>query len=153
MVLDTIDSRLAAGNSFNGVSANFFRIRPECQRHSVSNEKAAHMRGSFIGTGQKVSYHFFLPITQMQIFLNFSAFVAVFQWFFGLMIQLAEWVFWIPDSLRDNFHHSFHNIAHVTSYFRAKQRHCLPCWPAATACATEYKTDRSVCHSNFYLKT
>src|SRR5208282_4130966 len=64
------------------------------------------------------------------------------------MIQLTEWVFWIPDSLRDDFHHSFHNITHVTSYCGVWQRHNLPCWPRLTAYAAEYKTNRSVCHSN-----
>jgi hypothetical protein len=29
------------------------------------------------------------------------------------MIQLAEWMFWILNSLRDDFHHSFHNTTHV----------------------------------------
>ena len=53
----------------------------------------------------------------MQIFLDFSAFVAGFQRFFGLMIQFAEWMFWIPNGLRDDFHHSFHNITLVTELY------------------------------------
>jgi hypothetical protein len=62
------------------------------------------------------------------------------------MIQLAEWVFWIPDSLRDDFHHSFHNNscrAALNSAFN------LPCWLTANCLRSEYKTNCRVCHSNF----
>jgi hypothetical protein len=86
------------------------------KRQAVINEKAALARGSVNQFGQDFSCHFFLPITQMQILLYLSAFIPVFQWFFGLMIQLAEGMFWIADSLRYDFHHSFHNITHVTSF-------------------------------------
>ena len=51
----------------------------------------------------------------MQILLYFSAFVTIFEWFFGLMIQLAEWMFWILNSLRYYFHYSFHNTTHISS--------------------------------------
>lgn len=71
-------------------------------------KKAALMRGSFIHFVRKRLYHFLLPVSQMQILLHFSAFVAVFEWFLGLMIQFAKGMLWIPDSLRDDFHHSFH---------------------------------------------
>ena len=55
----------------------------------------------------------------MQILLYFSAFVTIFEWFFGLMIQLAEWMFWILYSLRYNFHYSFHNTTHIEPLFTA----------------------------------
>ena len=49
----------------------------------------------------------------MQILLHLSAFITVFEWFFGLMIQFAKGMLWIPDCLRDNFHHSFHSATLV----------------------------------------
>jgi hypothetical protein len=55
----------------------------------------------------------------MQILLDFSAFVAVFQRFFGLMIQFGEGMFRIPDDLRDDFHHSFHSTTLVVEFGRA----------------------------------
>jgi hypothetical protein len=48
-------------------------------RLPVTKEKAALARGSFIVDGQKfLRHYFFLPITQVQILLDFSAFVPVF---------------------------------------------------------------------------
>jgi hypothetical protein len=82
-------------------------------------EKAALVRGSFIHVGQVPLYQFLLPVTQVQIFPHFSAFVTVFQRFLGLMIQFAEWVFWIPNGFRDDFHHSFHNTTLVVELCRA----------------------------------
>ena len=52
---------------------------------------------------------FGLPVVEMKIFLDFSAFVSVFQRLFGLMFHFAERVAVITDDLSDGFHHFFHN--------------------------------------------
>jgi len=76
------------------------------------------MRGSFKLVGLKYSRHFFLPVAQMQVFLDLSAFVAVFKGFFGLMIQFAKGMLGIPYCLRYDFHHSFHNTTFVAEFLQ-----------------------------------
>jgi hypothetical protein len=65
------------------------------------------------------------------------------------MIQLAEWVFWIPDSLRYDFHHSFHNITHLTSCCGVGSAITILVGHSSLPLLLQYKTNRAVCHSNF----
>jgi hypothetical protein len=97
---------------------NFSDFARPANRHDSIKEKAARWRGSFKLVWLEGSCHFFLPVAQMQIFLDLSAFVAVFQGFFGLMIQFAKGMLGIPDCLRYDFHHSFHNTTFVAEFLR-----------------------------------
>jgi hypothetical protein len=87
-----------------------------------------------------------LPVTQVKILSHFSAFVTVFQRFFWLMIQFAEWMFWIPNGFRDDFHHSFHNATLVVELYLA-----LASWSQESTARTtpDYETGHGVGHSNF----
>jgi hypothetical protein len=57
---------------------NFSAFAQSANSYAVVKEKAALARGSFNDDGQNFSHHFFLPITQVQILLDFSSFVPVF---------------------------------------------------------------------------
>ena len=82
----------------------------------------------------------------MQILLYFSAFVTIFEWFLGLMIQLAEWMFWILNSLRYYFHYSFHNTTHVEQRLTAFN---LPCWLTANRFALSIRPNGVFVIQNF----
>ena len=65
------------------------------------------MRGSLLTefeAGMDSSHYFARsPTRQIDVFLDFPPFVAMFLRFFGLIIHFAEGMFRIPDGLTDDF--------------------------------------------------
>ena len=49
------------------------------------------------------------PFTQMEVFFNLPAFVAMFAGFLGLIIHFAEWVLGITDSFGNDFQRFCHS--------------------------------------------
>ena len=68
------------------------------------NEKGGDRIAAF-----SLSHFFGQPVADLQIFPDFSPFVPVLEGFLGMMLGLAEWMFWVAYCIAHRFeclHHS-----------------------------------------------